>query len=125
MLEVITKENNFKDLIYSGDKRIEPGEVVLSLAGEIFDKPVRESIQIGTNKHILDNFGKFTNHSCYPTCKVVGDNLVSVRLITKGDSITFDYNETEDLLAEPFRCDCCNKFIGGRYATLQPTYQTR
>lgn len=116
MLKVINKENNFKDLIYSGAKRLEQGEVVLTLTGEISDVPRRETIQIGPSKHILDKFGRFTNHSCHPSCKVIGNKLISVKEINYGDSITFDYNETEDILSAPFRCDCCKKLIIGKLA---------
>ncbi|MGI8583726.1 MAG: hypothetical protein ACR2KX_16125 [Chitinophagaceae bacterium] len=119
MFKIITKENNFKDLIYSDNKRIEIGEVVLPLTGEIFHTPRKESIQIGINKHILDKFGKFTNHSCFPSCKVIGDKLISVKVINKGDSITFNYNETEDLLAAPFKCNCCNKTIAGKFPSAK------
>ncbi len=39
MLKVITKKNNFKDLIYSNNKKLLKGEVVLTLSGKIFDHP--------------------------------------------------------------------------------------
>lgn len=116
MLKVITRKNDFKDLIYSDNKNLAKGEVVLLLTGKIFDHPIRESIQIGENMHILDDFGRFTNHSCFPTCVVKGNQLVSVKEIKYGDSITFDYNKTEDFLASPFLCNCCNKIIAGKLA---------
>lgn len=116
MLKVITKKNNFKDLIYSNNKKLLKGEVVLTLSGKIFDHPTRESIQIGENKHILDELGQFTNHSCYPSCVVTGNQLISIKEIKKGDSITFDYSKTEDFLASPFKCSCCNKLISGKLA---------
>lgn len=114
MLKVIENENGFKDLIYNGEKIIGINQVVLTLKGEISEFPFRESIQIGANQHILDEFGRFTNHSCNPSCKVVGNQLVSIKEIKKGDSITFDYNESEDELATPFSCNCCGKLISGR-----------
>ena len=49
-------------------KTIKKGEIVFILTGEIFDKPTRESIHIGNNKHIYDNHGIFINHSFEPTC---------------------------------------------------------
>jgi len=114
MLKVLVNEDGYSDLIYVGEDNLAINEVVLTLKGEVSEHPSRESIQIGVNQHILDEFGQFTNHSCYPSCKVKGNQLVGIKEIKNGDSITFDYNESEDELSTPFRCNCCNKLISGR-----------
>ena len=45
--------------------------------------------------------------------------LVAKQPIFKGSEITFDYNTTEDLLAQPFKCTCntqsCIEYIGGKH----------
>ena len=37
-------------------------DIIYVLRGEIFDHPTRESIHIGDNKHIYDEYGIFMNH---------------------------------------------------------------
>ncbi len=109
----VTSKNGFKDLIYIGNT-IPAGNLLYRLTGEIINKPTRTSIQIGSNEHIIDNLGQYINHSCDPSVKVIGCDLISVKEIKNGDSITFDYNHTEDCMSNPFYCNCCGKIICGR-----------
>ena len=111
---IVSDTNGFKDLIYTGPQ-VPSNTVVYILTGAISTGPSRTSIQIGPNQHIEDDLGQYINHSCNPTVKISGYNLVSVKELNPGDSITFNYNDSEALMSNPFYCNCCNKLIGGKY----------
>jgi len=113
-------------------------ELILHLTGLWTPYPTRTSIQVG-ERHLESETGACINHSCYPNAEIIyiqGWNaneiadselplkpparffelrgLVSLKEINKGEEITFDYNKTEDVLANPFKCSCCGKEIKGR-----------
>lgn len=115
MLRVIVDERGFKDLVYSGPNPVEAGNMVYTLSGPILESPTRTSIQIAPNKHMEDSLGQFINHSCHPSVQVRGDQLVALQRIQNGDSITFDYNKTEDVVSHPFVCHCCETTIKGSH----------
>ena len=77
-------------------------EIVFTLAGKIYDHPTRETIYIGDNKHIYDEFGIFMNHSFTPSTRIDGHNVVALRDIKGNDEITFNYNDSELKMATPF-----------------------
>jgi len=80
-----------------------PGEVVRLLDGDVYLHPTRESIRTAPDVHIDDEFGRYTNHSVNPTCKVEGGCLVALVQINPGGEITFNYIENEEkILASPF-----------------------
>jgi hypothetical protein len=83
-------------------KRVGKDEVVFTLSGEIFDKPTRETIYIGGNKHIYDNYGMFINHSFAPTVRIEGVNVVAIRDIDADEELAFNYNDNEINMAAPF-----------------------
>ncbi len=89
------------------------GEIVFTLSGEIIDAPTRETIHIGNNKHIYDNYGIFINHSFAPSVWIDKLYVRAMLDITNGDQITFDYNVNEVNMAAPFYVDdiliCGNK----------------
>ena len=80
----------------------EKGTIVHVLSGRIFDKPTRESIHIGKNKHIHDEYGIFINHSFKPNIRVDDYNLVALRNIDAGEELVFNYNDTEINMSNPF-----------------------
>ena len=51
------------------------GDIVVALTGPVEDTPSRYSIEIGENLHIIDDTGKFMNHSFDPCCKIDGKNV--------------------------------------------------
>ena len=112
MFKVID-QNEFKDLKYYGNTVL-LGDTIYNLTGTILTYPTRTSIQIGPSQHIEDDQGKYINHSCDPSVRVVGNKLIGVKQINNGDSITFDYNETEDTMSNPFTCHCCGEEISGK-----------
>ena len=88
------------------------GEIVFTLSGEIFDKPSRETIHIGNNKHIYDSFGIFINHSFNPSVYIDNVNVVALHDISIDTEITFNYNTSEINMASPFYVD--NKIVSGK-----------
>jgi hypothetical protein len=84
-------------------KSVKTGETVFVLSGEIFDSPTRESIHIGDNKHIYDDFGIFINHSFKPTVKISHKDVIALVDMNPGDEITFNYNDSEINMANPFQ----------------------
>jgi hypothetical protein len=94
-------------------------EWILSLDGELLRRPTRYSVQIDRDLHIdvppadqrleeiLECYPwRFLNHSCSPSARVHGCDVVAIRPIAQWDEITFNYNTTEYELTCPFRCRC-------------------
>lgn len=105
-----------KQSIESGNKIINPlkylgtyamkdfkkGTIIRKLQGMLVLNPTRESIHIGNGNHVIDDYGKYMNHSFEPNIKVVSNTLVALRDINKFEELTFNYNDTEINMAEPF-----------------------
>ena len=95
------------------------GEIILLLKGNYFNKPTRTSIQVGNNKHVENYEGGLINHHCNPSANIVvipevePALVVANKTIFKGEEITFDYETTEEVMAEPFKCECHGKLIEG------------
>jgi len=90
------------------------GEIVIVLSGKIYDHPTRETIHIGNNEHIYDEHGIFINHSFTPTTIIMERYVVANTDIEIDDEITFNYNDTEINMAEPFYVDgkaVCGKAV--------------
>jgi len=83
-------------------KSVKKGENVFVLSGKIADHPTRESIHIGNNKHIYDEYGIFINHSFDPSVRIESVNVVALKDLHDGDEITFNYNDTEINMADTF-----------------------
>lgn len=81
------------------------GDVIKRLSGELLLKPTRESIHIGNNMHIIDDYGKYINHSFEPNVKILLNDVIAIRDIMKYEEITFNYNDSEINMAEPFVVD--------------------
>ena len=85
--------------------RCKKGEVAFTLEGEVFNTSSRESIHIGNNKHIIDKWGIYMNHSFQPNTKIVGKDVVAVKDIEYGDELSFNYNDSELPMHSPFTVD--------------------
>ena len=118
---------------------IKKGTVILWLSEDsnYFKEPTRTSIQVG-KLHLEHYEGGCTNHSCNPNAKVlsiiwgldmsahfvpfgafhetakVNPVLMANEDILAGEEITFDYETTEEELAEPFQCNCHGRWIRGK-----------
>ncbi len=114
-IEVITLSNGFIRTI--AKKAFKKGEWVISIEGKRTNVRDRYTIQIGNNSHIIPtkNSGKYINHSCLPNLQVRDSTeFYALKDIAQGEQITFDYNSTEDELAEEFDCLCGNENCRGR-----------
>lgn len=78
------------------------GDLVYTLSGKIYDYPMRETIHIGGNKHIYDEYGIFINHSFTPNIRIDGLHVVALKDINVGDELVFNYNDNEIDMANPF-----------------------
>ena len=77
-------------------------DVIHIMEGTLKKTPTKQSIHIGNNMHLIDNYGKYINHSFNPNIKVVGNKLVALRDIQPFEEIMFNYNESEINMACPF-----------------------
>ena len=85
----------------------------LSVGGEVCEAPTRTSIVIAPNRHAEHPVGAFINHSCDPSCAVLGQHLVTLFELPAGTEITFVYTENEGPLASPFTCQDCGEMVVG------------
>jgi hypothetical protein len=93
---------------------ITEGGLVLDLSASVLgDYPTRTSIVIGLGKHAEHPIGSFVNHSCEPSCAVLGEFIIALDNLAVGTEVTFDYAENEGPLAAPFTCHACGKWVDG------------
>jgi len=81
------------------------GDIVLKLEGDLVLKPTRKSIHIGNGMHVIDKYGKYIKHSFEPNTRIESNNVIAIEVINPYDEITFNYNDTEINMAEPFELD--------------------
>lgn len=101
-------------------------EKLFHIKGKIIDFVVKNKkdalsgplmIGYGKNKWIdPDDFSKYLNHSCNPSCGIKGRiTLIAMRNIKKGEEITIDYSITEMEPLWEMKCKCgakqCRKII--------------
>lgn len=94
------------------------GELLFRIEGEETPIPTRYSVQVGTGAHIdsgsdcgmaevLDRyFWRFMNHHCEPATMIRGRDVIALRDLVPMEDVTFNYNTTEENMAEPFACHC-------------------
>ena len=111
-------------------RNIPKAAIIIHLKGKILKHPNQFSIQIDYNKHlgkggmIDDEMG----HSCKSNAMIEYRDLTirSTRTIMPGEKVTINYCASEDVLANPFFCDCGQKDCYGQvrgYAFLKPKQQ--
>lgn len=97
------------------------GEIVFAFTGFYSSEVTQFSLQINENLHLHDPYfyGKII-HSCDPNCFVDLENrrFVATRAIGKGELVTMDYAQTEDILYKSFPCACgsanCRGIVQGK-----------
>lgn len=92
------------------------GEVVLDLGqgGTVTPTPTRTSIRLSQSRHVEHPVGSCINHSCDPTCEIIGPYIISLRYLPKGTEVTFNYTLYEESpLANPFTCASCGLLLTG------------
>ena len=82
--------------------KILKNDIVFVLKGEILDKPTKYTIEIDKDKHILDKYGIYLNHSFTPNTKIDGKNVIALNDINVGEELHFNYNDNETCMACPF-----------------------
>ena len=91
------------------------GQILLDLSvGLLVRDPSRTSIQIHDGFHIEHEVAACINHACDPSCKIGSLSVIALRDLKENEEVTFNYNENEDVLTNPFECKCCGKKILGR-----------
>lgn len=83
-------------------KNYSKGEVIHILTGLISSEPTKYTIQIGKDKHILDRYGIFINHSFNPNIKINGKKIIAIKNIYKNDQLCFNYKKNESKITNPF-----------------------
>lgn len=116
-VEVVEKDG-FKALIAKRDYK--KGEVVCFVEGEEISVPNRYSVQVGKNLHInVKEPVMYINHQCDGNIDLLNRSFVANKNINSGEEITFDYNKTEEILAEPFTCFRCGQIVKGKNFAAQ------
>jgi hypothetical protein len=77
-------------------------DIIYTLTGNISDYPTRETIHIGNNKHIYDDYGIYINHSFTPNIYIDNTNIIALFDIENGEELVFNYNDNEINMAAPF-----------------------
>jgi len=98
--------------------------ILFRMNGNLSTEMTLHSLQLGPNLHLDDPYcaGKVL-HSCQPNSWLDTDTRLfhATRMIRRGELLTMDYDQTEDILYRAFFCCCgspnCRGFIGGRLAT--------
>jgi hypothetical protein len=86
-------------------KSYETNDVIITLTGHLSSYPSRESIHIGNNMHITDDYGQYINHSFEPNSKILLNKVIAIKPINAYTEITFNYNDSELTIANPFIVD--------------------
>jgi len=93
-------------------KKYTQDEILFFLEGPISSFPTRETIHIGRNRHICDDYGIYINHSFTPTIFINHIAVVALRNIEIGEELVFNYNENEINMASPFYVE--NILVSGK-----------
>ncbi len=91
---------------------IPEGQLVRVMKGVKLKYPTQTSIRVGHQKHIEDRIGRWINHSCYPTLRVLEPGyLWALREIKPGMPLSFNYFENENEISTPFVCNDCGETV--------------
>ncbi|MFT6717548.1 MAG: SET domain-containing protein [Saprospiraceae bacterium] len=95
----------------------EKGDLVIVIEGKKLPFPTRTSVQVGINEHIdVKEPIMFINHKCDANISLKKNTFVAIRGIEAGEEITFNYNDSEEVLSNPFVCkDCGQNMKGSRF----------
>ena len=101
-----------------------PGDVIARIYGGIIKpKPELHTVQKRKSVHLYDEwFTGLIIHSCDPNTyfDTKDETFVAIKEINPGDTVTCDYDVTEDYLPRSFECKCgaqnCRGIIKGKLA---------
>ena len=86
-------------------KNYKINDIIHILDGEVKLIPNKYSIEIGKDMHIIDDYGKFINHSFSPNAKIDENKVIAIKNISSGEEICYNYNDSESVMASPFYCN--------------------
>jgi len=102
---------------------IQKGTVVVRFKGRerwIWEIPRRlweRCMQVDSDRYVVPargSYGWYLNHSCNPNCGVKGEReIVSLRRITPGEELTFDYSTNVGWEGFAMECHCGSKECRG------------
>lgn len=99
-------------------RAIAAGTRLFRIEGRVVALPTRHSLQVAPGVHLDQGdardehdlvarfFWRYMDHHCEPSTAIRDREAIALRDIVPGEAITFDYNTTEDDMAEPFACHC-------------------
>ena len=107
--KVVAKENGYKSHVAACD--IKAGVELCEVQGAVMNAPTRYSIQVGMHEHVdVESPICYTNHSCSPNCSFDFGKypwtLTTIRDVSEGEEISFNYLTTEYKMADGFVCTC-------------------
>ena len=131
---VIKSENKIKSLL--SKTAFEEGQVLSTIPNEnLYHKPTRYTVQIGSTLHTEVAHLSALNHSCDPNVILDTSRMLVIarKEIKAGDELTFFYPSTEWEMAAPFIClcgasNCIHVVAGARFlplSTLEQHYLNR
>ena len=90
-------------------------ELVTIIEGNKISKPSRTSLQVGFNEHIdVESPIMYINHKCDANIRLKKNTFVAIREIEEGEEIVFNYNDSEEVLRNPFVCRDCGQIMKGK-----------
>ena len=131
-------------------RRIRKGTRIIEYVGELITPLVADSryddsqvenphvLLFSVDKHtVIDagvggNESRFINHSCQPNCETVIKNkhvfIESLRTISEGEELTYDYNLTredqdDEELEKRYSCNCGAKTCRGTMLKPRPLHR--
>lgn len=99
------KLNDFNENGLFTLQKYKKNDTIYVLTGTILSYPTRESIHVGNNEHIIDEYGIYINHSFMPNINIKNKQLIALRDINVNEELVFNYNETELKMHSPFYVD--------------------
>jgi len=108
-LQSMRKEDDTYSLITIS--RISAGSLVHIMVAEA-EKRTRYTIECD-GRHYIDEKIMYMNHSCDPSCEIVGREIIAKRDINAFGELTFDYATTETHILDSFKCKCGSRECRG------------
>lgn len=108
----VKEKNGFKSLI--SKRYFLKGEQIFFVEGEEIKIPNRYSVQVSDSIHVnVKEPVMYINHKCDGNIQLIERAFYALKQIQVGEEITFNYNNTERVLAEEFKCFRCGQLVKG------------
>ena len=108
----VKEENGIKSLV--SKRSFAKGEQICFVEGEEIKNPNRYSVQVSASIHVnVKEPVMYINHKCDGNIELKERAFYALKKIQVGEEITFNYNDTERVLAEEFKCFRCGQLVKG------------